>query len=124
MIFGSIRIEDDAVITHRDSYVLDTITVVSTRRPLLVPAVIMAFGLGGFGLRFSDLLHAHEVVGLMSASAMAMAAGSQIGLLSLLSRDLKSLEQSGAIWGWYPALRRHRDHIVAAIGATQKVRAR
>lgn len=115
MIIGSIEVRDDAVITHTDSYVLDSVTVVSTRRPLLAAGVMGAFGFGGFGIAFNDILWADELIALSVGAAGSLLIGTQVGLLSLLSRDLKNLEQSAAIWGWYRSLRQHRTSIVEAI---------
>ena len=35
MNFGSIEIKRGAIVTHRDTYVLDSITVASVRKPFL-----------------------------------------------------------------------------------------
>ena len=117
MIIGFVEIDPAtrAVNTHRDSYLLDTLTVVSVRRPLLPGGVLFGAGIGGFGLAFGDLLYAHEIGLTLAAGALALGLGWQAGQLKLLSRDLRGTELSGVIWGRYAALNRVRRDIVAAM---------
>lgn len=115
MILGSINISKRAVSTHRDSYLLENLSVVSVRRPLLPSAAIIGGGLAGFSVAFADLLHTHELALLVGLLAVALIVGFQAGQLKLLSRDLRGSELSGAIWGQYGRLNQIRMQIVAAI---------
>ncbi|GMG84970.1 hypothetical protein LNKW23_41860 [Paralimibaculum aggregatum] len=113
MIFGSISIDDGAVNTHRDSYILDSLTVVSVRRPLLAPAAVIGGGFTAFSWANADLLYPTEIGTLVGASMVALVAGLWLGQLKLLSRDLRGSELSGAIWGSYRRLNHKRAEIVA-----------
>ena len=115
MILGSINITKRAVSTHRDSYLLENLSVVSVRRPFLASAAIIGGGLACFAAGFADLLYAHELALLAGVLIMAALLGSQVGQLKLLSRDLRGSELSGAIWGQYAQLNQIRMQIIAAI---------
>ena len=115
MIFGSVSIDGHAVNTHRDSYLLPSLTVVSVRRPFLVGAVIFALGFGAFGLSFGDLLYESEIKILFGGCAGALLLGLSIGQLKLLSRDLRGSELAGMIWGTYGHLNRVRRKIIRAV---------
>ena len=115
MILGSINITKRAVSTHRDSYLLENLSVVSVRRPFLPSAAIIGGGLAGFALAFADLLYAHELALLAGLLVTAALLGSQVGQLKLLSRDLRGSELSGAIWGQYARLNQIRMEIIAAL---------
>ena len=118
-IIGSASVENGAVITHRDSYLLSNLSVVSVRRPFLASSVFLSAAFGGFGLAFGDLLYANEILAIVGFSAAAVFLGSQIGQLSLLSRDLKGSELSSAVWGWHSGLQAIRMDIVSALHHTK-----
>ncbi len=115
MIIGSVKIGNRAVVTHRDSYLIANLSVVSVRRPYLAGAILLGGAFSGFGFAFSDLLYANEIIAIAGLSFAAIIAGSQIGQLSLLSRDLKGSELSGAVWGRHSSLQHIRMEIVAAL---------
>ena len=114
-ILGSVSVTNKAVVTHRDSYLLQTLTAVSVRRPLLVPAIVISAALVMFALGTFDLLYWSEFIGLALVIAVSLIAGTKLGQLQLLSRDLKNTELSGAIWGHHAALQTVRSQIVAAM---------
>ena len=116
MILGSVNITKRAVSTHRDSYLLENLSVVSVRRPFLPGTIIIGGGLAGFALGFADLLYVHELVVLAGLLVMALVFGMQAGQLKLLSRDLRGSELSGAIWGQYAELNQIRMQIIDALG--------
>lgn len=122
MIFGTLTVdpEQGAVHTNRDSYLLDTLTAVSVRRPLLPGCLMIGAGLCGFGLAFGDLLHLGEMTVLAAAVAVLAGIGLWLGRLSLISRDLRGSEFASAIWGHYAALQRIRAEIVAAIVTSRR----
>lgn len=117
MIFGSIHIDERAVSTHRDSYLLPTLSVVSVRRPLLAPALMLAGSATGFAAAFSDLLYPGEIVTCIGIAIGAAISGLQLAQLQLLSRDLRGTELTGAVWGTRSELDAKRRDIVAALRA-------
>jgi len=115
MIFGSVSIDGQAVNTHRDSYLLPTLSVVSVRRPFLAGSLLFTGGFGAFALAFADLLYAHETRIIGGTIMAVLLAGLWIGQLKLLSRDLRGSELAGVIWGSYGHLNRVRLKIVRAM---------
>ncbi len=112
MIFGYVRVEGGAVNTHRDSYLLSSLTVVSTRRPFLGAAVLLGASFCAYAFSFLDLLYPSEIAAILGVSLAFVLAASQVGQLSLLSRDLRGSELSGVIWGHYAVLSKVRSDIV------------
>lgn len=117
MILGSVKVNKNAVVTHRDSYILANLSVVSVRRPFLAGAMLLGGAFVGFGMAFGDLLYNHEIATITITSITAILVGSQVGQLSLLSRDLRGSELSGAVWGRYSSLQTIRTDIVTALHA-------
>ena len=115
MIIGSVEIDNASVNTHRDSYLLPNITVVSVRRPFLAGSLICAAGFGGFGIAFADLLYPREIQFIIGGIVSSLFAGIWLGQLKLLSRDLRNSELSGAIFGSYNHLNRIRREIITAM---------
>ena len=113
MIFGSINVTRAAITTHRDSYDLGGISVVSVRRPFAAPAILIGGGLAGFSATFADLLFAAEIAGLSAIGGILLIAGFWLGQLKLLSRDLRQSELVDAVWGSYRHLNQIRRVIVA-----------
>ena len=52
MIFGTCDLKDGALHTHRDSYLLSSLTTVSARRVFALPGMMIASLIGGFCLAF------------------------------------------------------------------------
>lgn len=115
MVFGSVTVTSRAVETNRDSYLLENLSVISTRRPYLGAAIFFAFGFGGFAAAFADLLYAHEMRMIIAACAIILVGALWLGQLKLLSRDLRGSELSGVIWGSYRHLNRIRRDVVVAL---------
>jgi len=103
--------------THRDSYALPHLTVISVRRPFLSGSVIFAAGFAAFGFSFGDLLYEHEIKIIVGGCLVALTVGLSIGQLKLLSRDLRGSELAGMIWGTYGHLNRIRHKIARAVRA-------
>lgn len=120
MIFGFVEVKQNAVETHRDSYLLDNLSVVSVRRPFLGGAMLLSTAFSAFGLAFGDLLFNSEIATICGFSAIAILTGAQIGQLKLLSRDLRGSELSGVIWGRYTSLNRVRSEIVDKLGSCDR----
>ena len=118
MIFGYVTLDDGALITHRDSYRLESLSVVSVRRPLLAPAIL--FGLAGFTLAFVDSLYLYEMCMLAGLIAAGVKSAMWLGQLKLLSRDLRGSDLSDVIWGSYDELNRKRRKIMAATADASK----
>ena len=104
MILGFINIENGAVITHRDSFLLASLTVVSVRRPYFAASLLLGAAFLTFSLVFADLLYQSEQVVLITGCCLSILIGSKTGQLMLLSRDLKGTELSSAVWGHYRTL--------------------
>lgn len=117
MILGRVHVSASSIDTHRDSYLLEQLTVVSVRRPMLGSALMLAGGLALFTLGFSDLLYPAELIALSAASVISLLTGWQLGQLRLLSRDLRGSELSGAVFGTYAHLNRLRRQIADAARA-------
>ena len=114
MIAGNVTVTAEAVHTHKDSYRIAMLSVVSVRRPLLPVGVLSCVGSLAFAARFHDLLYSREIVTLAIATTLAAGVGLSVGQLTFLSRDLKGTHQSSAVWGTYGHLNRLRRRIMAA----------
>lgn len=121
MIFGKVSVSGKSVETHRDSYLLSHLTVISVRRPLLPGGVLLAVGGTGFGLAFADLLYPHELAGLAGGILAVVLGGLMLGQIQLLSRDLRGSELSCMIWGTYGHLNRVRRDIGLALQDGRKL---
>lgn len=119
-IVGSVEVDDAAVTTHKDSYLLSNITVASVRRPLLAPAILLSCALSLFAIGFFDLLYPVEVTLILMLNAAAIMVGLQIAQLKLLSRDLRGSELGDVIWGRHGALQLVRRDVVGAIRSADK----
>lgn len=119
MIIGQLEIHDGTVSTHRDSYALEQLTVVSVRRPLLAPALMSSIALGAPCVAFADLIMPHEVAALLLLTAALLAVGSRAACLKLLSRDLRGSELGEVVWGDVGRLNRERRRIVEAMRSTK-----
>jgi hypothetical protein len=119
MMIGFIEIDEEqgAVNTHRDSYLLDSITVASVRRPFFIGGLMSGIGLTGFTLSFGDLLYAHEIVLTLLIATGCIVVAWQVGQLKLLSRDLRGSELADVIWGRYASLNAVRLSIARAMSA-------
>ena len=115
MVFGSVTVTSRAVETNRDSYLLENLSVISTRRPYLGAAMFFTLGFGGFAVAFADLLYVHEMRMIIAACAIILVGALWLGQLKLLSRDLRGSELSGVIWGSYRHLNRIRRDVVVAL---------
>lgn len=104
MVFDFISVNDKAVSTHRDSYLLSKISVVSVRRPFLAGTALLSMGAFGFTASFSDILFSHEKAVLVGGSILVMLAGYQIGQLKFVSRELSGNPLADVIYGRYAAL--------------------
>ncbi len=120
MIIGSIRVENDAVVTHRESYRLFHLSVVSVRRPFLVPAFLVSASLGAFGFAFHDLLFDSEKLFIAGAIVASIVVGWSVAQLKLLSRDLRGSELSDAIWGSAGCLQRVRSEIIVKLSKANR----
>lgn len=115
MIFGTVRVAQNAVETHRNTYLLSQLSVISISRPLLPTACLFAVGGGAFAVTFLDLLYVHELLGIVGFIILSLFAGLSIGQIQLLSRDLRGSELSTMIFGTYWHLQRVRASIFTAM---------
>ena len=121
MVLGFVDIDrtNGTINTHRDSYVLENLSVFSVRRPFLPAGLLFGVGFAGFALVFGDLLYGHEMLLALTGASIAMILGAQVGQLKLLSRDLRGSELADAVWGRYADLNRIRREIVDALHASR-----
>ncbi len=117
MILGHVTVTDGAVNTHRDSYLLQNLTVVSVRRPFFAGALLFSAGALAFAAAFSDLLYLFEITCLVGFAVLSLLAGHTIAQLKLISRETKGTELAGAVWGQYRSLQNVRSEIVASLRA-------
>ena len=61
MIIGKLHLGGTALHTHNDSYVLDSISAVSTRRPFLSAGVMISGMSALFCASFADILNSGEI---------------------------------------------------------------
>jgi len=113
MIIGSIKVNNGAVVTHRDSFILSNVSVVSVRKPYLAGTVVLCACAVGFISTFADLLYPNELMAVGVSAAVLLSIGFKVAQLTLLSRDLKGSELSSAVWGTSGDLQRARADIVA-----------
>tara|TARA_R110002126_G_scaffold239459_12_gene382804 strand:- start:1564 stop:1938 length:375 start_codon:yes stop_codon:yes gene_type:complete len=118
MIFGSVDLNGNAVNTHRDSYLLTNLSVVSVRRPFLGAAILLGGAFASFSAAFFDILYPVEIATIIGLSSAAIIIGYQTGQLKLLSRDLRGSELSGVIWGQYKSLNIIRAKIIQKISSS------
>ena len=117
MMLGFLKIDlvERVLHTHRDSYFLDNVTVISVRRPFLAMGLMGGVGLIGFGITFGDLMYPHEIATASLIGCVMLIVGCGLGQLRLLSRDLRGSELADAVWGSYGSLNRKRLEIAQAI---------
>ena len=115
MIFGELTIGTNALHTHNDSYVLQSVSAVSTRRPFLSSAAAVSAFLMLFGVGFADILYPQELLALAISVGVALTLGFTIGQLRLVSRDLRGSPIADAVYGTYRHLNRLRPQIADAV---------
>lgn len=123
MIARRIVIDHDArtLHTHRDSYRLDGLTVVSVRRPFQPAGMVVAALAGAFSIQFHELLYPAELLTALGVATASLILGLQIGRLSLLSRDLRGSPLGGVVWGRAASLHSIRHRIIAALAADRSM---
>ncbi|CUI01870.1 hypothetical protein [Leisingera aquaemixtae] len=115
MIFGKLELGETSLHTHNDSYVLASVSVVSTRRPFR-PAGLMIGALTGlFAMAFLDILYVGEIAALITVTVLSLLGGWHIGCLQLTSRDLRGSPIAEAVYGSYSHLNRLRPKIIEAV---------
>lgn len=115
MIFGKLRLGANALHTHNDSYLLQSVSAVSTRRPFLSSAVVVSAFLTLFGVGFADILYGKELLALATFVGVVLTLGLTIGQLRLVSRDLRGSPIADAVFGTYGDLNRLRPQIADAV---------
>ena len=122
-IIGSVDVTEKGVVTHRDSY-LFPLSVVSVRRPFLIPAGLFGGAALLSILTFSDLLFGSEQLFLAIVGSVLVFAAWQVGQLSLLSLTLKGSDMTGAVYGAYTALNNVRGEIATQMEAFEEKRSK
>lgn len=119
MIFGKLDLTESVLHTHADSYILVGIKKVSTARPFLSSAVVMAGLAGLFALGFADILYVHELMLIGAVMTTALVIGMSLAQLRLFSRDLHGAQAINAVYGTYRHLNQKRIAISAAVEAAK-----
>lgn len=119
MNFNKVKTTPNAVENRGDTYLSASLSVVSVRRPLLAPALLLSGAFVGYAAAFIDLLTASEVASILICSAILIFVSSQIGQLKLLSRDLRGSPLSNVSWDYYPRLQKRRHEIVSSLNTSQ-----
>lgn len=120
MILGSIRVEGDAIITHRKTFVLSQLTNWEVYQPFWIPAILLGAALSGFTAAFSDLLYQIEITSILCASVFSIIAGWQVGQLRLHGSSLRGTTFGQALWGRFASLQKARANIDAKRGHSPK----
>ncbi|MGJ8629112.1 MAG: hypothetical protein ACSHXB_19295 [Sulfitobacter sp.] len=105
MFFDTAKIRGNALVIHRNSFLLDRITAADVQRPLLSISAIPAAGAGAFCFAFFDILYAGEIATIACSAVLSLIGGANIAQLKLVSSDLRGSEVSGAVWSSYRHLR-------------------
>lgn len=119
MIFGKLHLGATALHTHNDSYVLQGISAISTRRPLLSTGLMIGALSATFTISFMDILFPTEIAVLAATALLSMVGGLFIGQLRLVSRDLRGSPIADAVYGTYAHLNRLRPQIAEAVERAQ-----
>ena len=120
MVFGTLKLTRNTLTTHNDVYVLDSISVVSIRRPFFSTGMLLAGLLTLFGIGTFDLLYVGELILLASLAVASLTFGLTIGQLHLVSRDLRNSPIAEAVYGTYGHLTRERLKIAEAVQQARK----
>ncbi len=115
MIFGKLKLNRTTLETSNDTYVLESVSTISTRRPFIALGLLLCALSGTFTWSFRDILTLSEILGLVSFAVVILWIGLTIGKLQLISRDLKGLPLADAVYGSYRDLNNKRPAIAAAI---------
>ncbi|MCF6277217.1 MAG: hypothetical protein L3J16_00490 [Anaerolineales bacterium] len=115
MIFGKFHLGKTALHTHNDSYVLQGISAVSTRRPFLSTGLMIGALTATFTISFMDILRPTEITILTATALLSVVGGLFIGQLRLVSRDLRGSPIADAVYGTYGYLNRLRPQIADAV---------
>lgn len=115
MILGKLRLGETALHTHNDSYVLQGISAVSTRRPFLATGVMIGALTSTFTTSFLDILYPTEITVFAATALLSVVGGLTIGQLCLVSRDLRGSPIADAVFGTYGHLNRLRPQMADAV---------
>ncbi len=114
-IWGSVRVEGGAVVTHNQTLVLAALTVFKVERPFLMPSLLLAGAFGGWTAAFFNLLYPVEIFSTLGASALSVLIGLQVGRLHLHGGDLRGSTLGQSSWGRYRSLNRVRTEIAVKL---------
>ncbi|AXX97824.1 hypothetical protein [Profundibacter amoris] len=99
MNFNTAKIKNNTLVTHRSSYLLDSITAADVQRPLLSISLVPVIGSCAFCFAFRGILFPDEIAIIIGSATALLIGAARIGQLKLVSRDLRGSELSGAVWG-------------------------
>lgn len=122
MILGKLILNATTLETTNDTYVLESVSTISTRRPFLASGILICSLAGSLACSFQDILTLAELSGLLSVAGVSLGVGLTLGRLQLVSRDLKGLPLADAVYGTHRDLNQRRPSILAAIERAKRER--
>ena len=111
MIWGSIRFNGGAIITHKKTFVLSPLDYFDVYQPLLMPTRILGGAFIGFTAVFADLLYPVEMASILGASFFSIGIGWQIAQLRFHGGNLRGTTYGHALWGRYASLQKIHSEI-------------
>ncbi|MEM7522455.1 MAG: hypothetical protein AAF360_01585 [Pseudomonadota bacterium] len=112
--------DGDTLETRNDTYSLMPSMHVSARPPFRAPGLVLAAGLIGFGVSFTDLAHPGELETLAGIVLAIVVATCCFTRLTLVDRDLKHSELAVLAWGAIWRLRAKQREIGAEIARIKR----
>ena len=115
MIWGSVRVEGGAVVTHNQTFVLAALTNFKVERPFRTPSLLLGGAIIGWTAAFADLLFPLEILSTLGVSGLSILIGMQAGQLRLHGGNLRGTTFGHALWGRYASLNKVRAEIAAKV---------
>lgn len=117
-VWGSVRVEGGAVVTHNQTFVLAALTTFKVERPFLMPSILLGGAISGWTVAFADLLYPMEILSTLGVCGLSVLVGMQVGQLHLHGGDLRGSTLGHSLWGRYASLNSIRAEIAAKLDTT------
>ncbi len=119
-IWGSVRVEGGAVVTHNQTFVLAALTNFKVERPFKMPSLLLGGAIAGWTAAFAELLYPLEIFSALGISGLSVLGGMQVGQLRLHGADLRGTTLGHAVWGLHASLQEVRAEIAAKLDFSKK----